>query len=307
MRTLLFVLAVALLPHPVSAGQNGYFWWNAEVQSADKDTTPEGPAFVLYGTQRHLRVKWVFKNDEGNASLTIIPAELQRSLRMIAIIDGRQVPTTVRWATTGKSMFSGGDAIASPEEIVVLRPDDWLEWHSSVYLEGPAPWHPGSYQVSINMAPALATISADGRPWRGRAVLEGKVLVRVTEANTATTRKAQRRLSAASLLADGRADEAVKEYRSLLATDPSENATYSGLGLALVAAGQFREGASVLERILPSTLKERNSVPETLAYAYVALNDEYNAVRVLRLIASETDVPAHLQRLRAVVRNRPRR
>ena len=162
-------------------------------------------------------------------------------------------------------------------------------------------WLPGVYRLRINIASALSTITVDGRPWRGRAVQDGTVIVQVDPAHTLASRIAQTRIRAASLLATGRRSEAVKAYRALLELPPNDLGAHAGLGLALIRDGQFREGAAALEIVLPRILSERSTIPETLAYAYVALNDERNAERVLRFVVPPANVAAALQKLRAAV------
>jgi hypothetical protein len=50
-----------------------------------------------------------------------------------------------------------------------------------------------------------------------------------------------------------------------------------------MASNRYREAIVVYEHTLPAVLGMRGPVPLLLAQAYVALNDELNAARVLRL------------------------
>jgi Flp pilus assembly protein TadD len=75
-------------------------------------------------------------------------------------------------------------------------------------------------------------------------------------------------------------------------------AAYSYLGMALLADGRYREAADTLERVLPGMSTDQKRIfHESLAFAYVVLDDDRNARRILRLIVQEEQVEARLKRL----------
>jgi hypothetical protein len=88
---------------------------------------------------------------------------------------------------------------------------------------------------------------------------------------------------------------------------PDDSNLSGRLGFALIGNQEYKEGAALLERFLPLALGEKNFLPYALAYAYVALNDEANAVRVLRLVVSERDIADKLQQSREAVAAERRR
>jgi tetratricopeptide (TPR) repeat protein len=220
--------------------------------------------------------------------------------------DTAPIDVAIAWAAVGSWVASGQAAPVGSEQEIQLQPGDWLEWRASVRREDSGSWTRGNYECAIDMASALRTLSSDGRSWRGRAVTEGKLTIQIADGTTLAARKAERAEQAARSLADGQPQAAVGHYQAMVQADPTDRAGYAGLGLALVAARQFKEAVAALEVALPSAIQEKSSIPETLAYAYVAIGDQANAARVLRMVVPESQVTARLDRLRTAARRSAR-
>lgn len=304
---MVMLLFTALSTFGATGQSDSYFWWNATVEKSQPVADAAGPTSTVFGVRDSLEMQWTFKNDEGTRTIAVVPSTLESKITVKMTARTGPIDVDMAWAPAG-SWFVAGDATpVRSDDIVQLQPGDWLEWKASVRRRDARPFTPGQYECAIDMAAALRTLSSDGSPWRGRAVAEGKLTVHVAEGNSLTARRAGHIARAADAIAAGTPLVAVAEYRALLQADPTDWRTgYAGLGLALVAARQFKEAAAALEVVLPSVLNERTSIPHSLAYAYMALGDEANASRVLRMVPSSESLTSRLARLRALVRTSSR-
>lgn len=114
-----------------------------------------------------------------------------------------------------------------------------------------------------------------------------------------TAAKARHLREGHKAVGEGRVTSAIASYRAAATLDPSDRAVRGMLGQALVGAGEYEEGAAALELALPLALNgEKSAIPETLAYAYLALGDEWNARRVLLLSGPQAALSSRLERLR---------
>jgi hypothetical protein len=309
MQTCQIVIALfaALFTVGATGQSDSYFWWIANVEKSQPVADSASPTFVVYGVRDSIDMKWTFKNDEGTKTVAVVPRTLESKVKIKMTTVTGPIDVDMTWAPAG-SWFLASDATpVRADDIVQLQPGDRLEWQASVRRRDAGPFTLGKYDCAIDMAAALRTLSSDGIPWRGRAVVEGKLTIHVADGNSLTARRAGHMARASDAIAAGTPFVAVAEYRALLQADPTDWRTgYAGLGLALVAARQFKEGAAALEVVLPLVLNEKSSIPHDLAYAYMALGDEANASRVLRMVVPESQLTARLERLRALVRTLPR-
>lgn len=300
-----FVVAVFLVAGP--RAQSGYFWWHPEVQSAVRDISAQRSTFTVFGTQEAIGLTWKFKNDEGTDRISLTPNEFHSLMRVSVWTSGRLVDSSIVWAPSGKWVTFHATLPVSGAQAVELEPGAWIEWDMSIVLRPPAAgWTPGEYTLTIDMRAALSSLSSGGRPWAGLASPEGTLVIRVDDMSTAAARRAQQRLVAAEALSQGRSTEAIAHFRAMIQADPTDVSAHGGLGLALIRTGQYKEAVASLERALPLALTEKSALPESLAFAYIALGDERNGIRVLRLVVTESDLPSVLAQLRAAARNAPR-
>lgn len=303
----LVIALFAVLSTVGATGQSrSYFWWIATVERSQPATAATSPTFVLLGPQASVDMKWTFKNDEGTDAITVVPATLQSQIKLAITRGATPIGVDLTWATAGSWVASGLAAAVGSAEAVELQPGDWLEWRVSARRADASSWTLGKYECAIDMTSALRTLSSGTGPWRGRAVAQGKLSIVIAEGDSADSLKKVHAIRGAEALVNGQPEAAAEQYRMLLQIDPTDPAGLAGLGLALVAARQFKEGAAVLESVLPSILDKRSLIPETLAYAYMALGDEANAARVLRLVVPESQLTSRLDRLRATAKRSPR-
>jgi hypothetical protein len=304
---IVLLLLTALSTFGATGQSDSYFWWIATVDGSQPVAEAAAHISTVYGVRDSLDMKWTFKNDEGAKTIAVVPRTLESNIKVRMTTETGPIDVDMAWAPAG-SWFVAGDATpVRSDDIVQLQPGDWLEWKASVHRRDASPFTLGRYECAIDIAGALRTLSSDGIPWRGRAFVERKLIVEVGEGNSLAARRAGHIARAADAIAAGTPLVAVAEYRALLQADPTDWRTgYAGLGLALVAARQFKEGAAALEVVLPSALNEKNSIPHSLAYAYMALGDEANASRVLRMVYSSESLTSRLERLRALVRTSAR-
>jgi Flp pilus assembly protein TadD len=304
--TLAIVVFAGTLTPAVNAQSSGEFWWIARIARAE-DVAANKPTFRLYGPQRSIDLKWTFKNEEGPTSIVVVPQTFHSQIQIRVTNDKTTVPVAVVWNSSGLRTVAGAADRPPAANAIELKAGEWYEWSTSVRRQDSALWTVGDYELSMDLASAIPALTTDGSaPWRGRAVTAWTVTFSIVEPTTLTERKTSRRIDAAEALAAGRPQVAVEHYRAAIQLDPADTTAQGGLGLALVAARQFKEAIAPLEAALPSALKEKSSIPDTLAYAYVSIGDEVNAARVLRLALPEHLVQERLDLLRAAARTSPR-
>jgi hypothetical protein len=300
------ITLVTALSLVLNAQSQGYFWWNVGIQYARQLTEAGTPTFVLYGSPDSATLRWVFKNDEGFENISLMPAEFQTAVRLNVARDGQQVNAAVVWSPAGTRHPSGIATPVDSQAVLELKPGEWVEWDASIRRNDVAVWAAGDYELTIDMTAAISTLMSNGRPWRGRSGTEIRLTLKVSEADSIASLKWKYRLAGSRALAEGRAPDAVAQYMAMVQIDPTDTGGYESLGQALIAVRQYKAAAAALEIALPHRLRgQKSTLPETLAYVYLVLRDEVNAVRVLRLVVPERDMPARLDGLRAVARRAP--
>ena len=297
------VTAAVLIVPPTTnlraAPQSTLFWWNVYIEGAPREPTSDSSRAVMLGRPEQLTLRWVFQNAGEHHALTLVPDDLQKGIRVAVTREDTQLPMSVKWESVGKLHFEGGEIALSPSGAAVLNAGEHVEWRCTVSLDGSEAWIPGRYELHFELSRALATVTVEKGSLNVGAT--GSMPLDIIEVNTPALRKKQLMRTAASLLAKQRFPEAVAAYRSLVAMHPDDSNLSWRLGFALIGNQEYKEGAARLERFLPLALQEKNITPYALAYAYVALNDDANAVRVLRFVVSERDIADKLQQSRDAV------
>lgn len=307
MRILALVMSFTLgLAVRVSAQPAGYFEWSVQIGKSDRVTTATSLTVAMYGPQDTLQLKWLFRNDEGIDTISITPSTFQGAVRIDEQADQTLSTLDMQWLPTGHLVPSSSQVPVpiGAAGTYELAPGDSILWEAHVRRKTGDRWTPGEYHLVIDMRQALATLLSSGTPWRGRSPGEGEIAVRISALNTVASRKAARRMAGADALAAGNSRSAVEQYRALVKEDPQDLASYAHLGHALLEAGDYRGAIVALETALPRVLGEKSAVPERLAYAYLLVGDETNAVRILRMTGRDGDVAARLARLRSAARRR---
>jgi hypothetical protein len=299
------VWLAALLAASVTTQRESYFWWHASIDAAHSVAAAELPTFVVYGDQPGLDIAWTFKNDEGAESIRIDPSAFRATVVIRARQHAQAIETVLEWSPGGRMIGSEGGELAGALGPQQLAPGDLIQWNSILRRADGEPWGRGEYELRIDMSGPVASLLSSGKPYTGRAQLDGTMLVRIESDSSPHGRKARYIRDGQRAMANGATAAAIKNYRSALAVDPSDRASQASLGQALVAAGEYREAVDHLERALTLAFTgEKSAIPETLAYAYLATGDESNAVRVLRLFHPEPAVNARLERLRKALPGR---
>jgi hypothetical protein len=298
--------AISLLAAAAGAAQSsGYFWWHAAIDGADTVARATHPTFVLHGRQDALDVNWTFKNDEGAENVQIEPAGFRERIRVTATdTEGRAVDTILAWSVRATVVGPDGNR-STGAFLQQLQPGEWIEWQASLRRADGSAWERGEYRLSIDVAAALKMLRTGAKPFTGRAEPGGIVTVRILPGSSAAAAKARHLREGHKALTERRFPSAIGSYRAAAGLDGSDRAVRGLLGQALVAAGEYKEGAAALELALPLALDgEKSAIPDTLAFAYLAVGDESNARRVLLLTGPPAAVTSRLERLQKQLRGR---
>ena len=285
----------------VAAAQppRAYFWWNVMVHGARNVVDAPRPTFALSVPQPAIEMVWTFKNEVGDDVVTVVPAALESAIEIRVKGDDGMIETAPSWAADGKLIHQSEPAVVSPQQPIVLHPGDLIEWRLSLGRKDGAAWALGRYEYAIDMTRAFAALRKDDLPWAVRGSREGRITVTIDDGTSKEARRFGHQWRASEALANGRPLDAVEEYRQMIAEDPADEGGYAGLGVALVRARRFKDAIEPLERALPFALKQDSTLPDILAYAYLGIGDELNALRVLRLALPESLIPARLEKFKA--------
>lgn len=299
---ILTALALTLVSSVVAAQPpSPLFWWSARVHGARVNRDAAWPTFVLGGSQDAFEMVWTFRNDVGVDIVTVVPEALESRIDLRVKAEDRAIETTAVWAVDGKWVHDDDPVTVRSDESVLLHPGDWLEWRLSLRRKDGAPWTLGTYDCTIGMGRAMMALRRGEQPWPARGAREGRITMTVENGLSKEARRAQQRFRASEAMSARQPLIAVEHYRQILAEDPADESAYAGLGMALVAARRYQDAIGPLERALPLALKETSTLPDTLAFTYLAIGDERNAMRIIRLVTPEAQIPAKLEQLKAAV------
>jgi len=278
------------------------FRWGATVSGAA--ALQAARTYRLFENTDELLLSFTFFNqssDSLSADLTQFAKGVQIRLR-----SDEEIPIETEW---NSAIHLSGDSIDSPVGPIRLAAGTGFGWTVSIHRKDRATFTSGSYELTLSVADALRSLREnETKPWTGHAVEMTTLHISIAPPESNEERALMYGTSAAAAMNEHRPADAVRLFGLAVDAVPDDVRTLSGLGMAYLSLNRYREAISAYERALPLLKGERNFVAESLAFSYVAIGDEQNAARVLRLVwSSESDVNAQIRTLRDQVRRRAAR
>ena len=286
---------------PVAQPVTRTFTWGATVSGAA--ALDAARTYRLFENTDELSLSFTFFNqssDSLSADLTQFAKGVQIRLR-----SDEETPIETEW----NSAHLSGDSIDSPVGPIRLAAGTGFGWVVGIHRKDRAAFTSGSYELTLSIADALRSLREnETHAWTGQAGKMTTLQISIAPPASNEDLALMYRTSAAAAMNEHRPADAVRLFGLAVDAVPDDVRTLSGLGMAYLSLNRYREAISAYERALPLLKGERNFVTESLALSYVAIGDEQNAARVLRLVwRSESDISAQIRTLRDQARRRTAR
>jgi tetratricopeptide (TPR) repeat protein len=194
----------------------------------------------------------------------------------------RETPVTVEWLP---EVQLRGD-ITPHVQIgpVYLEPHTGAGWRVVVRRQDGERFLAGEYVITFWMHQLLSAVrTTDDRAWTGRVFDgPGKVALVVNPATTPGDRAKMHNMRAREATMRRAFLEALDAYSLASAADPANIEAREGAGYVYMSLRRYREAIAQFETVVPAFSNGLSPARLTLARAYMAINDEAGAVRVLR-------------------------
>ena len=275
--------------------------WTASVPSAQADVRNPRVYRIYEGLAGIPVVLTLF--NESRSSVVLEASRFATQARIV--VNGAQEGMLrVDWDDT----WTTAPGVPVPADRVVLEPGEGVAWIFRIVRSDNTTIEAGTYDVSLDLSEAFGTLTdVNEDRWSGNAAPRTDLRINITGPSIPSEQAAAYRLRADEALVQQKSAEAERLYLVALQFSPSDAALLSGLGHALLQQNKYRQAIAVYEQVLPMLRGQRTGVPLMLALAYVAVGDEQNGARALRLEGrSDSDVVVQLRRLREQVRRRAR-
>ena len=303
------VVLVAVVPTsfgPTVAAQNvpRTLTWGATVAGAEA-LLPVAHTYRLFGDTDEFSLNFTFFNNSSD-SLSADLGEFAKGVQFQLRSD-RQLPIETQW---NSSIHLSDESVDSPAGPIRLPAHTGFGWTVKIRRDDRSAFSSGSYELTVSIADALRSLREnESHAWTGIAA--GKMtILHISIAPPASNEERARmyKTSAGAALTEHRPADAVRLFRLALDAMPNDIDGLAGLGQAYLALNRYRDAISAFERVLPVLQGRRSSVPLLLALSHVAIGDEQNAARVLRLEGrSEAAISDEIRRLRDQARRRAAR
>jgi hypothetical protein len=259
-------------------------------------------AYREYGNPATL--DFIVSLDNATSTPFTLPfSALTQRLRITVLLNVNPVVVSTQWS---QDLFRGGIATAiAINEPFTTRPGEAWDVRMSIQRSDGQPFQTGRYTLRFFTSDVFnAALDDSGNRWQGRFMPGGgDMFLEVgpprgipREQARAFHQEGQRALKA------GRQSDALSAFRRAATADSSDIPTLIDLGTLCIQLRLFSDAISPLERALNlfSRLGSvRTSAYRSLAMAYLGVNDETNAARVLRQGGEGAQVPQVIQQLRA--------
>lgn len=277
--------------------------WGATLAGAEA-LLPAARTYRLFEDTDELSVGLTFFNDSSD-SLSADLNEFAKGVQ-IQLRSDRQLPIETEW---NSSIRLSGESVNSPAGPIRLPAQTGFGWTVQIRRDDRSAFSSGSYELTLSIADALRSLRKnESDAWTGSAVKMTVLHISIAPPASNEERARMYNTSAMAALTEHRSADAVKLFGLALDAMPNDMDGLAGLGHAYLALNRYREAISAYERVLPALQGRHSGVTLLLALSYVAIRDEQNAARVLRLERrSETEISAEIRTLRDQARRRDAR
>ena len=293
--TATMLVIAGLIASEATAQQGGFL--RIIPRAEDGDQQPEARTWRFYEPPAEIRIH-LFMANESSGAIELGRAATSAAITTTVRRDGRKELAIDRQ----DEVASAGVDRGSLEDTLRIDAGATLDYVLKLRPAPPALFHPGIYEVTVGLSQLAGTARDDtGRRWTGRHIPETSITVVVAPPRGARERSAAFLLEGRRATRAKRPLDALSAYVRATEADPTDLAARTALGTAYLQMARYPEAIVQLEEVAAHVRADGHSpVPEQLAYAYLAVGDERNAMRVLRNTgAAEASVKSTIERFRA--------
>jgi tetratricopeptide (TPR) repeat protein len=280
--------------------------WVVEVEDADLHPV-QARHVRLYSQPESVQLRLTMFN-ESNSSIAVDQGAFHNAVNVTVKNMETAEDTAVQTSWVGLRLRLSDDGplldVGTSEAGFVLPAKRGAVWTFRVQPEA-GQFELGEYRFDVSLANIRDALGTDANErWNGRYHQQTDVTVIIRPPAASPERSAMVRLSARIASQRGDFAEALRLLSRANQDDPSDLSTLAALGQVYMFLDKYKEAAAAYEQLLPR-LSQRNAIASMLALAYLSLNDEANAARVLRMTGMSEDVErSELASLREAVQRR---
>lgn len=283
--------------------QTPRLWWRVAATASSQSL--EGLTYDYFEPRDRIDLSFTFIHETGAAPVRLPGDFLTRLKWGLYELNaaGRAVQTRLEWQLPNLAT-SVATVPLGPGQAVWLQPGDRIEATATLRPAGGGTFRPVVYRLVFDLRDAVGTIRLSDltTPWQGMVEPEGSITVRLLPPATAGDRRRHRLLQAHNAEDAGDYEAALSHFRELLRM--GDETAHAGIGLMLLELGRYEEAAAELEIAWPLQRGEKSLLPVKLAEAYVALDREADARRMLGHTIPPERIDAMVVSLREMVRRR---
>lgn len=276
--------------------------WFVQVEGGTQNSA-QPRTFRLFEEVDSIAVHLILDN-ESSRPVRVSRDQLATSARITLneASDNRAVDTVSEWTRCAPGRDSLEDQAVSTDPLTI-KTGELTRCRILIRRADGSRFRWGVYTLAISLEAAAHSLRNEaGGQWGGRYLPNTELTLIVGPARSSAEIASKHLLAGDAALEAKRPQEAVAHYRAGLAMHPAHTSLQVGLGQAYMEMGQYREAATVYERLLPVLQGKHTAIVEYLAHAYVGAGDERRAKEVLaRGGMSGERITAKLVRYRELV------
>lgn len=264
------------------------------IYCSPKYTTSGYPRYdesVTYGERNELEFELSIVNEEGTSSI-FIPRDFQGHLVIELTKDAEKLPEESLVVQFGmmKRKYKYDTQLSEQgydsSHFEVLEPGIGLRTSFTLKRRDGSPFLCGYYKLICYFKKGSVRFE-DGTEWLGRGGGGGSVF-HILKVTTLDDQKRQYIIKGSEFLQKNQPQEALEAYQKLIELAPDDIGNYAWLGETYMRMQRYQEAISTFEKALPAFVgRERTSVPDNLAFCYVAVNREEKAREILKRFYGE--------------------
>jgi hypothetical protein len=268
------------------------------------DTTSIDGNLVTFTPIQTFEIEVAIIYEEGNDTV-FLRNDILRVLEIVMTKDGQKIDEkAVRIALKGKIQTTGGESqqeVFNDQTNYFLHPGQGLRFLIDISGEDDTYFTPGLFEFVISLRKGSLSVGSGGA-WVGNG---GKAGLRfeLRDAGSEIDRKNQLVILASRATRKGQYEEALEYFRAYHDSWPTDQVGGSGIGLTLFKMGDYETSIPYLESAYQRVVDTgvRSTVPYSLAYSYVAVGKEHEALKVLGDYGSPSNAVKTVERIKKLI------
>ncbi len=295
-----FVLMVSL----VGICESGSF---IGVYSIPLNTTSIDGNMVGYTPTSTIEMQISIVNEEGKDAV-FFPEEISKILEIVIAKDGGEIDArSIMIATPTKNKIQEITGVPCEgvfddhQGICPLHPGEELKFNIEISRKDDTYFAPGLYELVFSLNRSLLSVES-GDAWVGGGG-KGGARFELRDAKGEIDRKYKLVILASGATRKGRFIEALEYYRGYYDLWPADPVGGSGIGLTLFRMGDYESSIPYLELAYQHVVDTgvSSTVPYSLAYSFVVVGKEDEALKVLGEHGSPHNAVKTVERMKKLI------